>query len=166
MGKRLKITAHLEVGELEHRYRKAQDGVARSQGQIIWLMASGKGSKEVAEMTGYSRPWIRQVVKRYNEQGEAALGDHRHQNPGRRLKLTEQQQAELQQALAGKAPDGGVWTGSKVAVWMSEKVGRPVYPQRGWEMLRRLGYRSQTPRRRHAKADAEQQDLFKKTSKR
>jgi len=38
-------------------------------------------------------------------------------------------------SFAGKPADGGLWTGPKVAAWMSELLGRPVSAQ-GWEYLR------------------------------
>lgn len=164
MGKRLTINGRLSINELEERYRKAQDGPGRSQWQIIWLLASGQPSEVVAEMTGYSRQWIRKLAGRYNTRGEQGIGDKRPEHSGRKLSLDAQQQAELARALEGKAPDGEHWTGPKVARWMSEQLGRTVHVQRGWEMMQRLGYSSQTPRRRHAKADAESQRLFKKIS--
>jgi len=33
-------------------------------------------------------------------------------------------------SFAGKPADGGLWTGPKVAAWMSELLGRPVSAQR------------------------------------
>jgi len=45
--------------------------------------------------------------------------------------LDDVQQAQLWQALQGKPADGGLWTGPKVAAWMSELLGRPVSAQRG-----------------------------------
>ena len=41
-------------------------------------------------------------------------------------------------------------------------LGRPVQVQRGWDYLQRLKHSPQVPRPRHALADAEQQDSFKK----
>jgi len=58
MPKRIIIAPHLSVEELEHRYRQAKDPVERSHYQIIWLLAQGKLSQEVASVTGYSRIWI------------------------------------------------------------------------------------------------------------
>ncbi len=69
MAKRIKIVAHLSVEELEARYRQAKDGVERSHYQIIWLLAKGKRSSEVAELTGYSRSWIYELVWGYNRMG-------------------------------------------------------------------------------------------------
>jgi transposase len=47
---------------------------------------------------------------------------------------------------------------------MTATLGHHVHPQRGWEMLRRLGWTSKVPRPRHAKVDPAAQMTFKKTS--
>ena len=56
----------------------------------------------------------------------------------RRRVLSAEEQIELRNALQGAPPDGGAWTGGKVAQWMAAKTGRPVHRQRGCEYLRRL----------------------------
>ena len=108
MNKRLSVDGQLSVEELAGRYRRARAGVARSQWQIIWLVAQGQTCQEAAHVTGYSVPWVRELVHRYNRQGPAGVGDRRHANPGQRGLLTKEQQAELAQALAGPSPDGGL----------------------------------------------------------
>jgi hypothetical protein len=50
-------------------------------------------------------------------------------------------QAHLWQALQGKAPDGGLWNGRKVADWLSEVTGTTISRQRGWEILRQMTFR-------------------------
>ena len=46
---------------------------------------------------------------------------------------------------------------------MAARLGRKVWPQRGWDYLRKLGYSSQVPRPRHAKAASpEEQAEYKK----
>ncbi|NEP87738.1 MAG: hypothetical protein F6K18_13440 [Okeania sp. SIO2C2] len=72
------------------------------------------------------------------------MGDGRHQNPGAKPLLDEQQQALLVQALEGEPPGGGRWSGPKVGVWMSELLGGPVSSQGGWEDLRGLEYAHQS----------------------
>jgi transposase len=57
------------------RYRQATEAIKRSHYQIIWLLATGKKPQEVAQVTGYTRIWIYQLVKRYNQFGTSALGD-------------------------------------------------------------------------------------------
>ena len=64
-------------------------------------------------MTGYSVNWVREIARRYREDGPAGIGDRRHGNPGARRCWMRPQQAALQAALAGPAPDGGIWTGGR-----------------------------------------------------
>jgi transposase len=164
MPKYMTLARHLTIEELEKRYRKARDGVDRSQWQIIWLAAQGKHSGEIAAMTGYRVGWIRALVRRYNADGPDRIGDQRHGNPGQRRLLTAAQELELKALLQQAQVEGKSWTGPQVARWMSQQLGRPIHAVRGWEVMRRLGFTSKTPRPRHAKADAEQQGWFKKTS--
>jgi transposase len=161
--RRLKLSEHLSVDELEQRYRQASDPVARSQWQILWLLGQGRQTNDVAAITGYSTVWIYTIVRRYNAEGAAGVGDRRHHNPGQAPLLSPELRAELEQALEQPAPDGGLWTGPKVARWMSDKLGRKVHPPRGSEILKLLNYRSYLPRPRHAKADADAQEQFKKS---
>jgi transposase len=160
--RRLSIPAHLTLDELEQRYRRATDAVARSQWQMVWLLAGGTPTAEVARVTGYSVNWVREVARRYREDGPAGTGDRRHANPGAAPLLEAAQQERLRAALAGPAPDGGLWTCRGVAAWMSAALGRPVSEQRGWEWMRRLGFTPQRPRPRETRADPEAQEAFKK----
>ena len=161
MPRRLPVPPHLPAADLEARYRRARDPVERSHWQIVWLLATGRPTAEVAAVTGYSVPWVRRVARRYAEGGPAALGDRRRANPGAPPLLDPARQAALRAALAGPAPDGGLWTGRKVAAWMARELGRPVGEQRGWEWLRRLGFTPQRPRPRQARADPAAQAAFK-----
>lgn len=156
------LAPHLELAELEQRYRQSNDPVARSQWQIIWLLAQGFSTQQVVQATAYSAAWIRTIAKRYNADGPDGIGDRRHANPGAAALLSPEHLAELDAALQHPAPDGGLWTGPKIAQWMSDKLGRPVHPQRGWELLKKLNYRSYVPRPRHAKADLAAQETFQK----
>jgi transposase len=162
--KRMKLIDHLPIEALEQRYRQASDSVERSHWQIVWLVAHGRSRTEVAEITAYSPTWISTIVQRYNADGPAGLGDRRHHNPGQTALLSPEQRAELADALEQPAPDGGLWTGPKVAQWMADKLGRRVHAPRGWEVLRALDYRSYVPRPRHSNADAAAQDQFKKNA--
>ena len=153
MPKRLQIAPHLSVEVLEQRYRQATNGIERSHYQIIWLLAKNYKSEEVVELTGYSRTWIYNLVKQYNQGGPEALGDRRRDNPGQAPLLNEVQQAQLWQVLQAPPADGKGWDGPKVAQWMSDLLGRPIHPQRGWEYLKSLGMRRRCPRPAHTQSD-------------
>lgn len=153
---------HLTLAELEQRYRRARDPVARSQWQIVWLLSNGTSTAEVARVSGYSVNWVREIARRYREDGPTGIGDRRHGNPGAAPLLDAGQQEQLRVALGRPAPHGDLWTCRRVAAWMSQTLGRPVSEQRGWEWMRRLGFTPQRPRPRETRADPEAQAVFKK----
>jgi transposase len=162
MPKRISIISHLTTEELEQRYRSALAVIERSHYQIIWLLAKGKRTEEVAEVTGYSRDWIYELVRSYNSLGVETLGDLRKHNRGASPKLDDIQQANLLQALRGNAPDGGLWNGRKVADYLSELLGVTISRQQGWEYLKQMEYRLRVPRPQHQQADLELQEDWKK----
>src|SRR5215204_1492930 len=98
-----------ESSQLESLYRKASDPVVRTHLLMVWRMSLGDSIREVAGMVGYSQKWVREIARRYEEQGVERLGDRRHGNPGakERALLDEEGQAQLRQALLKEAPPGG-----------------------------------------------------------
>lgn len=48
MSRRIQITNHLSVEELGERFRQSNDVVERGHYQIIWLLAQGRSTVEVA----------------------------------------------------------------------------------------------------------------------
>lgn len=170
MPRRIKLTTKLGVDDLEKRYRSAGEGTERSHWHILWLLAQGHPADQVARMTGYSAYWIGQVARRFNEEGEAALVDHRkaaHRHPRgnpRTLLATAEQLDELRQALLGPAPQGDIWNSRTVATWLSARAGRPVSQDAALHYLHRLNFTPQAPRPRHTKAaSAAERAAFKKT---
>ena len=146
MSGRIYLAPHLSTEELGRRYKAASDGVERSHLQIIWLLSQGHAAKSVAAVTGYSRSWISEITWRYNDHGPAGLGDRRHDNPGAARLLDEEKQEQLRRVVSKPPPEGGLWTGRKVARWMTGHLGRLVSPQRGVESLRRFELTLQIPR--------------------
>lgn len=162
MAKRISIAAHSNISELEQLYRQAKDGTQSRQYQIIWLLAQGKKTLEVEQITGYSRTWIYAVVKRYNNLGVSGIGDRRSQNQGSKPIIDDVEQAHLWQVLQANAPDGGQWNGRKVADWLTSVTGRNISRQRGWEILRQMTFRLRVPRPAHTQSDSFEQEAWKK----
>jgi Winged helix-turn helix len=123
MARRIRLTTKLSVEELEQHYRRASEGMERSHWQIIWLLAQGHPADEVAKMTGYSAYWIGQVARRFNDEGEEALVNHRKISRPSPLALlsTPEPLAQLRAALVGPAPHDDVWNSRTVAAWRSAR---------------------------------------------
>lgn len=167
MPRHIRLELHLTVDELERRYRGAQEPHERSWFQILWLLAKGQTTTEIAESTGYSRYWIGQIARRYNVADPVGIQNRRFTHSHRAAPLLiPVLVAELAAAVRGPAPEGDEWLGRTVAEWMSARLGRPVSVQLGWTYLVRLDGKRRKPRPRHVQADPEQQEAFKKTSAR
>ena len=110
----------------------------RRRVQVLLYLAAGVPLTDIVGMTGYRPRSIRQIAQRYIKIGAASLVDKRAFAQGAAPILSAEEQIELCNALQGEPPDGGAWTGPKVARWMAAKTGRPVRRQRGLEYLRRL----------------------------
>jgi transposase len=149
MTRRIHLQPHLSVAELERRYRAAKEPNERTWWQIRWLLAQGHTATELSSVTGYRAYWIGQIAKRYNEQGPAGMVNRRHTTSYRPLPtLSPALQAELRQRLAEAAAHDEAWTGTDVAAWMAEHLGRPVSYHLDWSWLVRFKQSLQAPRPR------------------
>jgi len=163
MARHIHLRPHLSVDELERRYRTAKEPNERTWWQILWLLAQGHTATELSGVIGYRAYWIGQIAKRYNEEGPTGMQNRRHTTSYRPPPvLSPALQEELRGVLAAAAAKQEPWTGTDVAAWMAERLGRPVSYRLGWSYLVRLKHSPQVPRPRHALADAEQQATFKK----
>jgi transposase len=129
----------LSRADIALRSTSASTAIERRRWQVIGLLADGAPLAEIEDATGCRPRTIRQIAQRYRERGPAGLADGRQRSLGAAPILSEDQQRALRQALQNPAPDGGVWTGPKVARWIAARTGKRVHRQRGWEYLRRLG---------------------------
>ena len=79
-------------------------------------------------MTGYSPYWIGQIAKRYNTEGpDGHAQSAAHDLPSRAAHARQlAQQEELRADAGGGSGAPERWTGSDVAAWISERLGRPV----------------------------------------
>jgi transposase len=141
------------------------DSIARNRYQTIWLLAKGHEIAEVAATVSFARRWVERLRARYNAHGPQALGDLRRRNGTSPSILRPDLLEKLKARLLEPPPDGGLWTGPKVARWMASELGlAAVLPQRGWEALKAIGWSVQKPRPRHpASATPEEREAFKKS---
>lgn len=160
----IKPANHLSLPQVNKRYHQSSDAVEKTHWLVIRLLLMGKDSFEVADIVGLTVPWVRIIVRRYNE-GTERLGDGRHHNPGKKTILSTAQQAKLLFALKHESPPtGGLWTCWKVRDWIKQEASQQVRVGTAWDYLQRLGYSLQLARPRHLQANLIAQEEFKKKS--
>lgn len=167
----LRLKPHLTYRQITDQYKTAPTNRQQRYWQIIRLMAHPKKPLLVtaaAEAAGFSPRWARQLVHRYNAKGPTEYYDQRQNNEGQEPVLTRKQKNKLKRAIMkGFAPDGGLWSGRKVAAWIEEETHQePPGETTGLNYLHSLGFTLQMPRPRHTNAaTAAEQAAFKKSSK-
>jgi transposase len=152
---RLPIVPHLAPEEIARRYRACRSGLEKTHWQVLWLLSrpeSPLSPAQAAEQVGLTAGWARSLLKRWNAEGPGGLADRRVVKNGGKPKLTAEQRAELFAALQGSPPDGGLWTGPKVAAYARDHWGVTVCVETGWRWLTGLGLSLQVPRPRNPKA--------------
>jgi transposase len=161
------ITRHLSTAELEARYETASDPIGKSHFHALWLVSSGLEVDEVAELLSFSTRWVTALIRRYNEGGAERLGDQRAHNGSAPTILTPVALAALEQRMKRPPEDGGLWSGPKVALWLTRFHGiTSVHDQRGWDALIAIGYSVQQPRPRHPEAATDKDRAALKKSSR
>jgi transposase len=154
---RLPIVPHLLPEEIARRYRACRSGVEKTHWQVLWLLTrpgQPLSPAQAARQVGLSPVWARTLLKRWNDQGPAGLADRRVATNGGQSKLTAEQHIDLWAALRKSPPDGGLWTGPKVAAYVLGRWGVHVRKQTGWKWLCGLGFSLQVPRPSHPEAAA------------
>ena len=164
--RRLPFVRHLPVSKLRHKYRSCRHPVEKPRWHALWLLArtdQPRAPAQVADLVGLSAVTVRQVLHRWNDHGPGGVGDRRRHN-GADPKLTARRRDALYAALQKRPPDGGLWTGPKVARYVRDRWQVTVRPETGWRWLRDLGFTLQVPRPSHPKsADPPTRRRWKKT---
>ena len=136
------LKQYLTIEELKIRYRQAPDTIESRRWHLLLLIAQKWSIKKAAQVVGLNYDYAKEIFGRYNREGPESVKNRskNRQPPPAKSLLTPEQQQELLVALQGPAPDGGLWSGPKVAHWIAKKTGRShVWPQRGWDYLKKLG---------------------------
>ena len=164
MARRIELKPHLTTEALHKRYRSCLKPQEKARWHALYLMAKGAVAADAARRVGRVSSWITTLVRRYNRDGAAAVARKKSASPSHRAKVDAVLGKELNKALRSAPHDGGLWTGPKVAAWISERSGRRVHAATGWRALKRLGFSLQTPRpANRRRASAEEQAEFKKS---
>ena len=120
-------------------------------------------SDQVGNLVGLSGVTVRAILHRWNDHGPDGLTDRRRGN-GAAPKLTARRRDALYAAVRKRPPDGGLWTGPKVARYVRTRWQVAVRPETGWRWLVELGFSLQVPRPSHpSAADPPTRRAWKKT---
>jgi len=131
---RIPFVRHRTVNQILRAYRACRHPVEKVRWHAIWLLArtdEPRAPAQVAGLVGLSGVTVRAVLHRWNATGPDGLSDGRKGN-GSEPRLTPRRRNALYAALQQRPPDGGVWTGPKVARYVRDRWRVEVGPVTGW----------------------------------
>lgn len=150
------VTLHepSDLQTLSELIRRENNAKQRDRYRAVLLARQGLEGEEIAARLGRSPRFVDEWVARYRRQGLAGLRPKKQ--PGRKPKLTAEQEQQLKARLDAGATDAdGVCTlrGKDLCRLIEQQFG-VVHTLGGiYDVLRRLGYSSLVPRPRHRKND-------------
>jgi transposase len=156
----MQTVSHHSVDELR-RLRREASGVLRDRLQMVILAMEGQTATRIAQAVGSSRRTVQDCVYRFNRSGLQGLEDRRG---GNHRHLTDEQERQICEYLDRTAddPHQGVRRGQDLRQWIEQQFG-VMYTLTGiYGLLRRLKYSWLMPRPRHAQANPQAQEEFKK----
>src|SRR5919202_3272571 len=131
----------LDAGGLRREAGRCRDAKAARRMLALALVLEGCSRADAARHAGMDRQTLRDWVRRYNEEGLAGL--HDRPRPGRRPRLTPEQEAELATAVErGPDPDrDGVvrWRRVDLQALIETRFGVRPHERSVGKVPRRLG---------------------------
>ncbi len=165
MPKKAYIASHFSSSELKKKYLKSKDPVESRRWHLLWKISQGWTVNKSAVAVGINYDYGKEILKKYNELGEKGVENQKNKKlrfrGAKKPLLTDKQLEKLASILKSSPPDGGIWTGPKVARWIEKENNvEKVWNQRGWDYLKKLRYSCQRPRPKHKKGNVLEQEIF------
>ena len=167
MGTRVTRAApHFPMEEVKERMKRDPRYWVRQRWGIIYnALVAPRKAEEIALHTGVSATTVHRVISIYNRLGPTALetpgkGGRRHEY----LRL--QEEREFLAPFFAQAESGEIATVAQIQRAFEARVGHEVDDSTIYRLLARHGWRKLMPRPRHAQADLQTQEQFKKNLKR
>ena len=137
-----------DAAALQAAYRKERRPDVRPRLHALWLLRSGRGVREAAQVVGVHERTVQRWVGWYRDGGLPAVRAHRQAGTGQPALLTADQQAQVRD----RAATGAFRTTAEAQQWVAEQFGvqyRPggMYALLGWLRIHPKGPRPSIPRR-------------------
>jgi len=153
-----------QKNEVRKAYRASKD--KREQTRLLCLrlrIERGYPSRQIADIADCSEGLVKKVISDYS--GEGLEGILRGTFGGNRRNLSYVEEEELLAPFLAKAEKGQILIISDIRKAYELVIGRPVPPSTVYRMLDRHNWRKVMSRPRHPRANPEEQEAYKKNSR-
>jgi transposase len=165
MVKITKVKSHLTAEEIIAKI-KVTVGFWRVQRWLVILNAlvDPRPAEEIAKHTGLKVQTVHNFVSIYNRFGPSAI-----ETPGKggrkHTYLRIEEEADFLKSFEKKASSGQIATAKEIKAALEKRLGHGVHKTTVYRILKRHGWRKISPRPYHVEAKKEEQETFKKNSR-
>ena len=166
--KLLKTKSHLTDEKIKTIMQSQKLPRAFLDWQIIYSVQTnfGKTADEFSSILGVSKHKIYKVIQEYNKNGE---NWRTYDNWGGRREsrciLTLEEESNLLKKFEEEAFSGKILIYKHIKQRVENKVKREVSDDYIWDLFKRHGWKKKVPRQSHPKGDKQEQEDYKKNSK-
>lgn len=166
MPRTTRVAPHFTAEEIDSYIKKTKGFWKIKRWMIIrYALVSPSPAEQIAKNLGTKKQTVSNLVSVYNRFGIDAI-----ETPGKgqrqKAYLTQQEEEKFLEPFFRKAQEGQISTVAEIHRKFEERIGHPVHKSTVYRLLHRHQWRKIVPRPSHIQSDKEQQDAFKKTSRR
>jgi len=158
---------HATYEQIQKLYRESNDADLKIRYLAMLKFMEGYTSLKVAELLNVSDSTVREWLNRYNALGLDGLIPQIPKGPS--CRLTDEQLAKVYQVLLESPREHGFnksnWTMSVLKIWIKREFGVNYAAGSLYDLVHRIGYSLQRPKKQCKNADPEKQEAFKKELK-
>ena len=153
-----------QMEEIKQARRRNRDKQIERRLKVLELRSEGMGLEAIAERVGFHRSYVSSIIKKYFEEGLAAVAE-KHDKGNRRNMSVEKESALLEQ-YQEKGEQGQLVEIEAIETAYEKEVGHRIGSGQIYRVLHRHGWRKVMPRSRHPqKAREEEIESSKKLTK-
>ena len=162
MGKVTSVAGHLGRDEILKRIKSTVGFWKVQKWLVIWnAIVDPRPAEQIALHTGLAKQTVHNLISSYNRHGAAAV-----EGPGkggrRRENMTFEEESDFLGLFKAKALTGQIATASEIHTALEKHLARKVHLTSVYRMLKRQGWKKQTPRPFHVQSKEGEQKEFKK----
>jgi transposase len=152
---------------LQDEIRRSEESRYDHRLHGVLLVAQGMTCPEVSRLLGDAPRTIEYWVRRFEDKGLSGLVEGERSGRPRRLNDSQLEQISslLRQTPESVGMTGAIWDGKGLSTFVKKRYGIKLGVRQCQNMFKSFGFRLRKPRPLIARADAEAQDAYKKTSK-
>ena len=139
---------------IEYARRSRRDKQQDKRLEVLELRCKGMTQKEIAEKTGFHRSHVSNLLRKYFEEGIAAVAEKHYS--GNRRNLSYEEEEAILAPFREKAIKGEIVEISAIETAYVDAVGHSIGGSQIYYVLHRHGWRKVMPRSRHPKKASEE----------